>query len=64
MITKKISAQIAVRQDGYPCPRYDYYGISSDTKPVDEANNAESFYEMDTRKVFMFDAENRIWLEQ
>lgn len=64
MITRKLSAQMAVRHDGYPCPRYDYYGLSSDVKPVEEANNAEVFYEMDTQKVFLFDKDGAEWLEQ
>lgn len=41
----------------------DMYGLSTDTKPVD-VGNASTFYEMDTKKLFMFDAENGVWLEQ
>ena len=39
------------------------YGLSSDTKPVD-VGNASIFYEMDTKKIFMFDKENNTWHEQ
>ena len=41
----------------------DMYGLSTDTKPTD-VGNASSFYEMDTKKLFMFDAQNGVWLEQ
>ena len=42
-------------------------GLSTDTKPVDQIENApigngSTFYEMDTRKCFKFDAENKIWI--
>lgn len=50
--------------DGETCRRVDYYGISSDTKPIEGVKNADIFYEMDTGKVFMFDQENNEWLEQ
>lgn len=40
-----------------------FYGLYTDVKPTD-ANNADIFYEMDTKKVFLFDAENKVWLEQ
>ena len=41
----------------------DMYGLSDDTKPID-VGNASTFYEMDTKKLFMFDAQNGVWLEQ
>jgi hypothetical protein len=44
--------------------RAEFYGVSSDTKPVEGVNNADIFYEMDTKVVFLFDAENKTWLEQ
>lgn len=56
MITRYASH--GIRHSGY-----DMYGLSTDTKPTD-VGNASTFYEMDTRKLFMFDAENGIWLEQ
>lgn len=36
---------------------YDFYGLSTDVKPVG-VGNASSFYEMDTKKLFMFDEEH------
>lgn len=39
------------------------YGLSTDTKPLD-VPNASVFYEMDTKAVFLFDAEGARWLEQ
>lgn len=44
------------------CPS-DFIGLSTDTKPVDVVN-ASTFYEMDTKKIFLFDEQNKLWLEQ
>lgn len=41
----------------------DCYGLSTDTKPLDVCN-ASTFYEMDTKAVFMFDEENKVWYAQ
>lgn len=41
----------------------EFYGLSSDEKPLN-VDNASLFYEMDTGKIFMFDEENAVWLEQ
>lgn len=48
---------------GRHCTNFDMYGLSTDTKPVD-VGNASTFYEMDTKRLYMFDAQNDIWLEQ
>jgi len=46
---------------------YDFYGLSTDVKPTvlgaGPIGNGSTFFEMDTSKVFMFDAENTIWYE-
>lgn len=48
----------------YQCKRnYDMYGLSTDEKPTN-VGNASTFYEMDTKKLWMFDAQNGVWLEQ
>lgn len=39
-------------------------GLSTDEKPIKDIPNGSSFYEMDTKKVFMFDEQNSKWLEQ
>lgn len=39
-------------------------GLSTDEKPIKNIPNGSSFYEMDTKKVFMFDEQNNRWLEQ
>ena len=41
-------------------------GLSTDIKPTDVIENARigngsTFYEMDTKKCFKFDEENKIW---
>jgi hypothetical protein len=43
---------------------FELYGLSTDTKPVEGVDNACIFYEMDTKKVFLFDEQNKTWLEQ
>ena len=48
--------------------RVEIHGLSTDAKPADVAGipvaNASVFYEMDTKKVSMFDEEHQDWLEQ
>ena len=39
-------------------------GLSTDKKPIKDIPNGSSFYEMDTKKVYMFDEQNNKWLEQ
>lgn len=51
------------RKKAVGSPSSEWYGLSTDTKPTD-AFNADPFYEMDTGKVFLFDAENSVWIEQ
>ena len=48
-----------------PADRYpaDLFGLSTDHKPTD-VPNASVFYEMDTKKVYMYDAEHSVWYEQ
>ena len=48
--------------DGGKCMS-DLYGLSTDTKPLNVCN-ASTFYEMDTKKLYMFDEQNKRWLEQ
>lgn len=39
-------------------------GKSTDEKPNYGMENGQQFYEMDTGKVYMYDAETKTWLEQ
>lgn len=48
------------KSDLYPS---EIYGLSGDEKPADVLN-ASVFYEMDTKKMYLFDGENGLWLEQ
>ena len=41
------------------CRHAEYYGKSTDIKPVEGVNNSDVFYEMDTKKVFLFDEESQ-----
>ena len=45
------------------CVPRDFIGLSTDVKPTD-VNNASTFYEMDTKKLYLFDAQNTVWIEQ
>ncbi len=49
--------------DGRKIP-YEFYGKSTDTKPTEKVINGSTFYEMDTKKLYMFDEEGLTWLEQ
>ena len=42
---------------------YEYRGLSTDTKPIEKVGNGSTFFEMDTCKVFMFDAKSKSWIE-
>lgn len=42
----------------------EFKGLSTDLKPINDVPNGSTFYEMDTQKVFMFDEENKVWIEQ
>ena len=65
MITKIITT-VKVRDliDGEWREQNEYYGKSTDTKPIDGVENADVFYEMDTRQAFMFDKEDGVWVQQ
>lgn len=44
---------------------WELYGKSTDEKPVhDRIPNGSTFYEMDTGNIFMFDAEEKVWISQ
>lgn len=45
------------------CVPQDFIGLSTDEKPTD-VPNASTFYEMDKKAFYLFDAENKVWLEQ
>ena len=52
------------RPSGYDSPRASSFaGRSIDDKPLD-AENGSSFKEIDTGRVFRYDKENNIWIEQ
>jgi hypothetical protein len=41
----------------------DFIGLSTDSKPAGLPNTS-SFYEMDTKKLYLYDAQNGKWLVQ
>ena len=40
-----------------------YYGLSTDVKPTQYVQNGASFIEMDTDKLYLFDASDSSWNE-
>lgn len=40
-----------------------YYGLSTDTKPTEGVGNGSALIEMDTGKLYFYDAANGEWLE-
>ena len=38
-------------------------GLSTDTKPTEGIENGSIYIEIDTGKIFMYDAENQLWKE-
>lgn len=55
---------ITIVSGAYGVEPNQYFGLSTDTKPVEGVGNASVFYEMDTKKMWLFDAENAVWHEQ
>lgn len=62
--TKFDGEDYVIRAGGDIRRRGEFYGKSTDTKPVNGVNNADVFYEMDTQKVFLFDEDDKKWIEQ
>ena len=42
----------------------EYTGLSTDTKPTENVPNGSSFYEINTKTMYVFDAENGTWIKQ
>ena len=67
MITNVIQidgSEHAIKQNGDVRKVVTAYGKSTDAKPTGGYLNGDRFYEMDTKKVFMFDEDTHTWLEQ
>lgn len=63
VVLRQNGGEVSCRPDGNTGYKT-YYGLSADTKPVQGAHNADVFYEMDTKAIFLFDQTNSVWLEQ
>ena len=44
-------------------PILELRGLSTDTKPTENISNGSVFIEMDTSKIYFYDAENKEWKE-
>ena len=65
MITKTITVkggEFAVEENGRIRPVETYYGLSGDTKPIEGVKNADRYFEMDSKKVSLFDEAGKRWL--
>ena len=45
-------------------PAETWAGKSTDTKPIENVPDNQCMIEKDTKKVFIFDAEDKTWYEQ
>lgn len=66
MVTKVIKSnlgEVSIHKGG-SSPRGEFYGKAGDVKPTEGVKNADIFYEMDTKKGYLFDEETGTWLEQ
>ena len=61
---------ITLNKYGDKCNRVylELYGLSTDTKPIEKfenvfIGNASTYYEMDSKKAFIYDEENHKWWE-
>jgi hypothetical protein len=50
--------------DGDIRKRRKFYGKSTDTKPTEGVRNVDTFYEMDTGDLYLFDEDSGSWLKQ
>lgn len=57
-------ATVSIYPDDSYRSRRGYYGKAADEKPIEGVRNADIFYEMDTKKAYLFDEETKTWLEQ
>lgn len=64
MITTRIMANGAattVYPSGKTAITREVFGLSTDTKPVENMNNGDLFIEMDTGTIYAFDEANAMW---
>lgn len=58
---------MVTRKRDYGTGTSEWYGKAADIKPTDDypkgPYNADFFFEIDTGKMYMFDAETKRWLE-
>lgn len=66
MVTKVIRTnlgEVSIHRGG-SSPRGEFYGKTGDAKPKEGVKNADIYYEMDAKKVYLFDEDTGDWLEQ
>lgn len=61
MVTSVTNVQKTV--NGHDYVYREYTGLSTDSKPTTGVFNGSTFVEMDTSKIFVFNAEDMEWLE-
>lgn len=64
MITSTSNTFQGYTADGATIQVSTYFGLNSDTKPTDDTvGNGSAFVEMNTGKLYFYDAENSEWKE-
>ena len=61
MVTSVTNVQVT--KAGHDFCYREYSGLSTDTKPTTGVFNGSTFIEMDTSKVFIFNAAAETWIE-
>lgn len=62
MVSKQ--KEICYHDNGKAYNKYSFTGLSTDDKPTfDGLGNGSSFFEMNTCKMYFYDAENKTWVE-
>lgn len=59
MVTSVTNTQVS--KSGHDFAYQEFTGLSTDSKPTTGVFNGSTFFEMDTKKAFMFDATNMQW---
>ena len=63
MVTKQFTETIQGGASGAALQYSTYFGLSIDSKPTTGVGNGSAFVEMDTSKIYFYDAAGSQWLE-
>lgn len=63
-IIKSKDGDVCCHSNGMKSMHSEYFWLSTDEKPHAGVENADVGYEMDTQKVYLYDYDNKAWIEQ